>query len=437
MRLLIIGLNFAPELTGIGKYTGEMAAWFAARGHKVSVITTRPYYPEWKRPPGFAAWTWRSETWQGCRVIRCPLYVPRRTTGLQRILHLASFGLSSIPAAVLRAIGDRPDIVAVMVPTLFSVPIALAVARLSSARTWLRVQDLEVDAAFELGLVRNRHLIDFARKVERGLLQRFDLVSTLSARMREAIVNKGVDTERLMLFPDWVDTDRFRPLDRPVALRRELGIADGRCVVLYSGSMGYKQGLEHVIAAARLLATDPGSPLFLLAGAGPMRAELERSAWDLANIRFLPLQPTERFNEFLNVGDIHLLPQRRDASDLVMPSKLLAILAAGRPVIATVPPGTEIARTLAESGIITPPENPAALAAAIEALASNPARRQALGAAAAQLARRSMASEAILGRAEVRLLKLLEPTSHGTESRFRDTSAHSRDAGQIPPDKTC
>ena len=98
MHLLIVGLNFAPELTGIGKYTGEMAAWFAARGHKVSVINTRLYYPEWKRPPGFAAWTWRSETWQGCQVVRCPLYVPQRPTGLRRILHLSSFGLSSIPA---------------------------------------------------------------------------------------------------------------------------------------------------------------------------------------------------------------------------------------------------------------------------------------------------------------------------------------------------
>src|SRR5262249_58295907 len=105
--------------------------------------------------------------------------------------------------------------------------------------------------------------------------------------------------------------------------------------------------LEHVVAAARLLVAEPDSPLFLLAGAGPMRAELERSAMNLPNIRFLPLQPPERFNEFLNVADIHLLPQRREASDLVTPSKLLAILASGRPVIATAPPESEIAANLA------------------------------------------------------------------------------------------
>ena len=406
MRLLIIGLNFAPELTGIGKYTGEMAAWFSARGHEVSVVTTRPYYPGWQRTPGLAAWTWRSEIWQGCRVTRCPLYVPARPTGMRRILHLGSFGLSSIPAATLEVLRRKIDVVAVMAPTLFSVPTALAAARLLCAKAWLHVLDLEVDAAFELGFVRSRRLIALARQVERLLLRRFDLVSTISSRMAEAIARKGVVDDRLMLFPNWVDTRLFRPLDRPVPLRDELGISDARCVALYSGSMGKKQGLEHVISAARLLIAEPDSPLFLLAGAGPMRAELERSASDLSNVRFLPLQPAERFNEFLNVADIHLLPQRRDASDLVMPSKLLAMLATGRPVVATAPPNSEIAATLVDAGVITPPEEPTPMAAAILSLARNADACRRMGAGGTLLARNSMDTEAILSRVEARLTAL-------------------------------
>jgi colanic acid biosynthesis glycosyl transferase WcaI len=432
MRLLIVGLNFAPELTGIGKYTGEMAAWFAARGHDVSVITTRPYYPGWQRTPGFAAWTWRSELWQGCRVTRCPLYVPRRPNGLQRILHLASFGLSSIPAAALRVMRGKADIVAVMAPTLFSVPTALAAARLLSAKAWLHVLDLEVDAAFELGFIRSRALIGVARKIERMLLRRFDLVSTISSRMSEAIARKGVADDRLMLFPNWVDTNQFRPLDNPLPLRQELGIPDARCVALYSGSMGKKQGLEHVISAARRLAAQPHSPLFLLAGAGPVRTELEQSARDLPNVRFLPLQPAERFNEFLNVADIHLLPQRRDASDLVMPSKLLAMLATGRPVIATAPTRSEIARTLAAAGVVTPPEDPEALARAIKELAADPSGRRAIGQAAARLARATMDSEAILARAEARLLQLGDQGARKEEA----LSAPSSAAGQAQRDRT-
>jgi colanic acid biosynthesis glycosyl transferase WcaI len=419
MRLLIIGLNFAPELTGIGKYTGEMAAWLGARGHEVSVITTAPYYPQWKRTPGFAAWTWRSETWQGCRVIRCPLYVPRRQTGLQRILHLASFGLSCIPATFAAVLRKRADVVMVMAPTQFSAPAAWMVARMMRAKAWLHVLDLELDAAFDLGFVRNRPLVAFGRRVERFLMRRFDCVSTISSRMLEAIERKGVPRERLIMFPNWVDTDKFKPLPRPVPLRRELGIPDDCCVLLYSGSMGEKQGLEHVIAAARLLAADPAeSPLFLLAGAGPMRAELERSAQDLPNVCLLPLQPAERFNEFLNVADIHLLPQRRDASDLVMPSKLLAMLATGRPVIATAPPDSEIARMLVDVGVIAPPEEPGPLAAAIKELAGAPARRQAMSGAAVQLARSTMDAETILRRAEAQLLQSIGPGMR-PRSRFK------------------
>ena len=418
MNLLIVGINFAPELTGIGKFTGEMARWLARRGHVVSVVTTRPYYPEWKRPPGLSGWTWRSESWEGCRVVRCPLYVPRRQTGLQRILHLASFGLSGLPAALMLALKTRPDVVMVLAPTLFSTPAALLAARVVSAKRWLRVLDLEVDAAFELGFIRNRALIGAARKIERWLFARFDMVSTISTRMREAIARKGVPASRLSLFPDWVDTEGFRPLPQPVPLRSELGIPAEQCVVLYSGSMGKKQGLQHVIAAARLLAGNAGaSPLFLLAGAGPMRSALEDVARDLPNVRFLPLQPASRFNEFLNVGDIHLLPQQRDASDLVMPSKLLAMLAAGRPVIATAPPDSEIARTLANVGVTTPPEDPEALAGAIAALAADPARRQTLGEGAARLARSTMHSETILRGAEATLVALASARTPSIEPK--------------------
>jgi colanic acid biosynthesis glycosyl transferase WcaI len=407
MRLLILGINFAPEPTGIGKYTGELAQWLARRGHQISVVTTRPYYPEWKRAPGWSGWTWRSESWEGCTVVRCPLYVPRTQTGLQRILHLASFGMSSAPAFFARLFRERPDVVMVMAPTLFSAPAGLLAARLTSAKAWLHVFDLEVDAAFELGFIRNRALRGAARKIERWLFQRFDRVSTISTKMGEAIERKGVLSERLMLFPNWVDTESFRPLDFPVSLRRELGIPAEPCVALYSGSMGKKQGLQHVIAAARILAEVPdASPLFVLAGAGPMRAELEETARDLVNVRFLPLQPASRFNEFLNVGDIHLLPQRRDASDLVMPSKLLAMLAAGRPVIATAPENSEIARTLAGVGLVTPPDDPEAFAAAIGRLAGNAPLRRSMGDAAARLARSTMHSETILRRAEAAFMDL-------------------------------
>lgn len=409
MRLLVIGLNFAPELTGVGRYTGEMAAWLAGRGHAVSVVTTRPYYPEWRRASGFGRFLWSVERWRGCRVIRCPLYVPPRMNGVRRVLHLGSFAFSSIPAALTRAFG-KVDVVAAIVPTLLSAPLALAMARTTAAKSWMHVQDLEIDAAAELGIIANSRAIGAALRVERSIARRFDLISTISPKMVEALERKGIARERLALFPNWVDTSRFAPAPPSAALRRELGLPEAAPLVVYSGSMGRKQGLETVLAAARLLAADPaGSPIIVMAGAGPARAELEQAAVGLANLRFLPLQPEERFGDFLNLADVHLLPQRRDAADLVMPSKLGAMLAVGKPVIATVPADSQIARTIAGAGLVVPPENPAALAKAIGGLVADRPRRLSLGAAARRIACEEFEREAILARIEQRLIALAAP----------------------------
>ncbi len=407
MRLLVIGLNFAPELTGVGRYTGEMAAWLAARGHEVSVVTTRPYYPEWRRASGLGRFLWSVERWKGCRVIRCPLYVPPRMNGARRVLHLGSFALSSIPAALARAFAGKVDVVAAIVPTLLSAPLALTMTRIASARSWMHVQDLEIDAAAELGIIANSRAIGAAFSVERQFLRRFSLVSTISPKMVEALERKGVARERLALFPNWVDTARFAPAPPSAPLRRELGLPESAPLIIYSGSMGRKQGLETVIAAARRLAADPvRSPVIVMAGAGPARAELEREAAGLANLRFLPLQPEERFSDFLNLADIHLLPQRRDAADLVMPSKLGAMLAVGKPVIVTAPPNSQLARTIGGAGIVVPPEDPVALAKAIGELIADEPRRLSLGAAARRLACDEFERETILTRLERRLIAL-------------------------------
>ncbi|HVB81206.1 MAG TPA: WcaI family glycosyltransferase [Candidatus Binataceae bacterium] len=406
MRLLIIGLNFAPELTGVGKYTGEMAAWLAARGHDVSVITTRPYYPLWQAAKGLGKFTWRSETWAGCHVTRCPVYVPRHTTGVRRLLHLGSFAGSSVPAAIGR-LGRRFDVVAGIVPTLLSAPIALAAARLSKAKAWLHVQDLEFDAAYELGIISGGRVIRGAMDVESQIMKRFDLVTAVSPKMAAALERKGVAPERTAVFPNWVDTKSIYPLRASDRLRTELGIPADACVALYAGSMGRKQGLQTVIAAAEILAkTSPPKLVFVLAGAGPARGDLKQAAAGLTNVRFLPLIPDDEFNAVLNMADIHILPQRHDISDLVMPSKLGPMLAVGKPVVATVPETSQVAQTIGHAGMIVPPENPAALADALLTLVRSPQRREAMGRIALEIAHNEYAADKHLPAIEARLVDL-------------------------------
>ena len=405
MRILIHGINFAPELTGTGKYTGEMAEWLTVRGHEVCVVTAPPYYPEWRIGAGYSAWKYRRDSYSGGSVVyRCPLWVPSRASGLKRLLHLFSFAVSSFPV-MLRQVFWQPDLVWVVEPALFCAPGTWLAARLCGAKTWLHVQDFEVDAAFDLGLLKGRWLRRMVLTVERWLLRRFDRVSTISHRMLARLDTKGVPEERQMLFPNWVDTEQIFPMPERGggSLRQDLGLPDDAVVALYSGNMGQKQGLEIVIEAARTLVSE-SRIRFVMCGQGAGFAQLRAMAEDLSNIVWLPLQPLERLNELLNMADIHLLPQRADAADLVMPSKLTGILASGRPVVATAAEGTEVWSVVAGRGINTPPGDAEAFAEAVRALAGNADERMRLGRQGRKYAEENLSTDAVLLRFERELL---------------------------------
>ncbi|WP_028216109.1 glycosyltransferase WbuB [Paraburkholderia oxyphila] len=407
MRILIYGLNYAPEVTGVGKYTAEMAELLVARGHEVRVVSAQPYYPQWRVHDGYRAWRYRHETWHGVPVWRAPLWVPSRPGGLKRIVHLASFALLSLPLLVRQA-PWRPQVLMLIAPTLACAPGALALARLVGAHAWLHIQDFEVDAAFDLGLLQGGGASRIARAAhaaERALLRSFDVVSSISVRMVERAIDKGVDASRAMCLPNWVDIRAIFPLPEPSMFRRRLGIAADSIVVLYAGSMGAKQGIEILADVATALA-DRRDIRFVFCGDGAARRELMTRCAPLANCHVLPVQPAEWLNALLNVADIHVLPQRNDAADLVMPSKLTGMLASGRAVVAMARPGTCLFDVVSDHGIVVPPEDSAALAAAIVTLAGDPARRATLGRAARQYAQRMLSPQSIFGALEARLAAL-------------------------------
>jgi colanic acid biosynthesis glycosyl transferase WcaI len=377
VRILIYSINYFPEPTGIGKYNGEMAEWLANRGHEVVMISAPPYYPWWRVQLPYRSWLYRTELINKVTVHRCPLWVPRQPTGVKRLLHLLSFALTSIPLLSIQLF-RRPDIIVVLEPTLFCAPVALILSRLSGARAWLHVQDFEVDAALGLGLVKAKAAGRTAAKIERWLMNRFDRVSTISGSMLERLASKGVLQEKTVLLPNWVDVQDIFPLPKASIYRAELGIEDNKCVALYSGNMGEKQGLETLLAAARSLQAESGL-LFVLCGAGAARERLMRMGTGLRNVIWLPLQPVEKLNELLNLADVHLLPQRADAADLVMPSKLLGMLASGRPVLATAYPGTQLAKMVSSCGKLVEPGNAQEIAQALLELMQAPQERERLG----------------------------------------------------------
>ncbi|MDR3631660.1 MAG: glycosyltransferase WbuB [Desulfocapsaceae bacterium] len=395
---MLIAINYWPELTGIGKYTGEMAQWLVENGWDVRVITAPPYYPAWQISKEYSGWRYHSENMHGVSITRCPLWVPSRVNCLKRILHLMSFGLSSLPVILWQAWRWRPDIVFTVEPPLFCAPAALLGARLGKARSWLHVQDFEVDAAFGLGMLRSRRLQKWILGAERFLLRRFDRVSAISERMVDRLKQKKVENSRRMVFQNWVELDRIRPLHATSPLRAEWGVEDNEIVILYSGNLGEKQGLEILVDAARKL-QHRSELVFLLCGDGAARSRIEQLAKGLANLRFKPLQPADRLNDLLNLADIHVLPQRADAADLVLPSKLTNMLASGRPVVATASAGTQVADLVRDCGIVVAPADSTALADALSSLAQSKNLRRALGLKARALAEQLWDKEYLLSEA--------------------------------------
>ena len=370
MKILVNSINHAPELTGIGKYTGEMVRWLTEQGHEVRVVTAPPYYPSWKISKGYSSFLYKRERIDGARVIRCPLWVPKKTTGFKRIVHLASFASTSFPVMLWNSLFWRPDVVLVIEPPFLCVPGALLSAWISGAKSWLHIQDFEIDAAFDLGILKSKRLKKWVSKVECWLMKRFDRVSTISVRMLERVIDKGVMPEKTVLFENWVETDQIFPLNETPVLYEELGLPENRIIILYSGNMGEKQGLEIILDAARQFSTRKDL-LFLMCGDGAAKERLLGLSSGLGNIVFAPLQPLDKLNELLNLADIHLLPQRAGAEDLVMPSKLTNMMASGKPVVATAMPNTQIANVLVDSGVVVEPGDIAAFVAAIDALVND------------------------------------------------------------------
>lgn len=396
MKILLYSANFAPEPTGIGKYSGEMAAWLVSQGHQVRVVAAPPYYPAWQLGTGYAWPPYRREQWQGVDVWRAPLWVPRNPGGMLRVVHLLTFALSSLPVMLFQVFW-RPNVVMTVAPAFVCAPAGWLTARLCGARAWLHIQDFEVDVAFQMGLLKSKALQRLVLASERWLLRRFDVVSTISRKMMERLATKGVTPEKTCFFPNWVDIDHVHPLAKPSSYRAELEIAPDAVVMLFSGTLGNKQGLMVIPDAARRLMQVPGV-VFVVCGDGVMKPELEAAAKDLPNLKLLPLQPFTRLSELLGLADVHLLTQSADAEDLVLPSKLTGMLASGRPVIATCNAGTEIAVVVQHCGLVVAPGDGAALALAIVQLVNDVATRLRLGTQARAYAETNLARDSVLGR---------------------------------------
>ncbi len=407
MKILIYGINFDPELIGVGKYTTEMAEFLALK-HEVRVVAAIPYYPAWKPGQGYSSWRYRSRAHKGIKVIHCPLWVPGTLSGFNRIIHLFSFALSSFWVVLFQGIFWRPEAVLTVAPSMSCALGGWLAARLAGACAWLHFQDLELDVAEAIGLVRNKALLKAAHFVERLLIALFDVVSAISPAMCGRVAAKGVSAQKTVLFPNCVDTRAIYPLPDPQSCRGAMGIPDGKIVALYSGNLGGKQGLDIMPKAAVLLRDRPDI-LFVICGEGGYRGTLECASAGLGNVVFMNLQPAGRLNILLNAAHIHLLPQRNEVADYVMPSKLFGMLASGRPVVAVAAPGSTVGDIVDQCGVLVAPGDVRAFAQAVQDLADDEQRRGRMGDSGRALAQEMFESGSVLGQFEQKLSERCQP----------------------------
>ncbi len=395
MRVSIVGINYAPEPTGIPVYTTGLAEYLASQGHNVTVYTAFPYYPHWSKSPEDRGRLFRRETLNGVAIRRHYMYVPARPSALRRMLHELSF-VCSVTLGYL--LGPRADLTVIISPPLFiGIPIALT-ARFKRSRTIFHVQDLQPDAAVDLGMLKPGALASLFFRLERITYRLVDRVSTISNGMLESIASKGIPRHKLTLFRNWAHNNMISPLGIDTYFRREWGLS-GKFVVLYSGNMGVKQGLNSLLHAAAAL-SGHRDILFLVVGDGGEKEALMRraSAMKLDNVQFRPLQPMERLSELLATADVAIVPQRPGVRDIVLPSKLSNLLASGRPIIAAAEAQTEFGRIVQESGsgVLVEPGNSNQIASAVLDLQRVPEDRLRMGDSGRRYMEANLSSDAIL-----------------------------------------
>lgn len=376
-RLLLIGGNYAPEPTGIGKFNGEMMNWLVNNGYDCTVITSYPYYPQWEVQKPYdrsKSWYRKEETNDGrLKIYRCPQYVPAKPSGKTRIMLDFTFAISAFFKLMQLLPKKRYDLVISVVPAFHLGLLALLYKTLRRSKVLYHIQDLQIDAARDLNMIRSSRVINMMLGLERFILQKADYVSSISGGMMRKIAEKV--NKEINFFPNWVDVERFYPLENRAQLKSMYGFHSEDKVVLYSGAIGEKQGLETILHAAAVL----NDVQFVICGSGPYKEKLKEKGNDLENVHFLPLQPLEHFNQFLNMADVHLIIQKASASDLVMPSKLTTVLAVGGVALITANPGSSLYELVKEHniGVLVEAENPTALTEGIrEAVSTNAATLQ-------------------------------------------------------------
>ena len=373
MRVVVWGINYAPEFTGIAPHSVALCEFLEREGHDVEMVTTFPYYPTWQKRPEDRGRLYRTDVINGVPVHRCWHFVPARVSALKRIFHEASFVFTSTLRALFLA---QPDVFVAVSPRLLLGAAAWFVGKLKRAPYVFHVQDMQPDAAVGLGMLKQSRFTRSLYALEAFAYRHATRVSGITRGMLKTFRNKGVPESKLIYFPNAIELKNDEPPPARGEFRQRHGFPAHEFLAIYAGNLGVKQGLEVLLETAALLRHKPIR--FLICGDGAQRETLAARAREmqLPNFNLLPLQAGRDYRALLVDADLCFITQQAGAGNSFFPSKLLGLLAESKPVVTVAAPECELALSLADGnfGVNVPPGRPEELAALLDSLMNDPER---------------------------------------------------------------
>jgi colanic acid biosynthesis glycosyl transferase WcaI len=371
MKILVASINFHPEHSGIALYSTDLPLFMAEQGQVVTMVTGFPYYPTWKKRPEDKGRLFSTEIYKNVKTLRGYLYVPTKVTTPKRILHELSFAFFAA-LNFLRA--GRQDCIVVLSPPLLLGVVGVFFKWLWRAQLVFHIQDLQPDAALSLGMVRKGLMIRTLLRIESFIYRHSDWVATISQGMLARLIDKGVPREKLGLYYNWIDVaeaGRQRPAGHFRSKHR--AVAD-KFLVAYAGNIGIKQGVDVLVETAALMQDVPWIHFFII-GDGADRERLLRWAQEkrLNNLTFLPFLSQDDYFDMLQDIDLSFVAQKANTGNVFFPSKLLGIMAMGKPILVSADPGSELATVVSQSGcgLVVPAGDARAAAKQLSGLVEN------------------------------------------------------------------
>ena len=369
MKVLVWGINYAPEATGIAPCNVALCEHLRDAGHRPEMLTSCAYYPEWRKREGDGCHPYRTDHVNGVPVHRCWHYVPAKASPLKRMVHEGTF----VACSFFRGLTlPKPDVMVVVSPPLLLGAAAWVLGKVRGVPFVFHVQDLQPDAAVGLGMLKVGKFTKMLYALEALAYAKAARVSGICRGMLRAFARKGVPEEKRVYFPNGVPAPEAASEARVAGRwRARQGFGAEDFLAVYSGNLGVKQGLDVLVEAAALVKET--RVRVVICGQGAVRDKLaaEIARRQLSNLRLLPLQDDQAYREMMADTDLCLITQQVGTGQFFFPSKLLSALACAKPVLAVADADSELASAVDEGGfgLRVSTEQPGALAAALDGVA--------------------------------------------------------------------